>query len=245
MPTNILWRVFQQTSQGKFLFLMLALLFFLGIAPFLHDLIGIRIILDLFLSAVLLSAIYAVSSKRHQMITALALGLPMLAAIWLKTPFKYDWLFVIANVLTALFFGYIVVNLLYFIFRESRVSRDVIYAAIIVYLLMGIVWAEIFTLVNHFDADAFDISGFEINNSEAIFLYFSYVTLTTLGYGDISPLTSHAYSLAIIEAIIGQLYLTVLVARLVGLHISHSAEKNRDQEYLKPQTDDRDSEGEK
>ena len=224
---KILWRVFQQTLQGKFLFLLVALLLFLGLAPFLHDLIGIRIILNLFLSAVLLSAIYAVSHKRHQMVTAIAIGLPMLAAIWLNIPLKSDWLFVTANALTALFFGYVVVNLLYFIFRESRVSRDVIYAAIVVYLLMGILWGEIFTLVNHFDADAFDISGFRTNNSEAIFIYFSYVTLTTLGYGDISPLTSHAYSLAILEAIIGQIYLTVLVARLVGLHISHSAEKNR------------------
>lgn len=225
MPTNILWRVFQQTSQGKFLFLLVTLLFFLGLGPVLYDLIGIRAFLDIFLSAVLLSAIYAVSSKRHQMVIALALGLPMLVAIWLKTPFKSEWLFVTANLFSALFFGYIIVNLLYFIFREIRVSRDVIYASIIVYLLMGIMWGDIFSLVNHFDPEAFDISGFKINNPDAIFLYFSYVTLTTLGYGDISPLTSHAYSLAILEAVIGQLYLTVLVARLVGLHISHSAEK--------------------
>jgi hypothetical protein len=56
------------------------------------------------------------------------------------------------------------------------------------------------------------------------FTYYSFVTLTTLGYGDINPLSPQAGTLAILEAIIGQLYLAVLIARLVGMHISQSRE---------------------
>ena len=99
-----------------------------------------------------------------------------------------------------------------------------IYASIIVYLLLGITWGSVFLLVYQLDPTSFDLSAVQINKTEHIFMYFSFVTLTTLGYGDISPITSHVYSLAVVEAIIGQLYLTVLVARLVGLHISHSTD---------------------
>ena len=58
-------------------------------------------------------------------------------------------------------------------------------------------------------------------------VYYSFVTLTTLGYGDIVPIAPSARALATLEAITGQLYLTVLVARLVGLHITHSSKQNR------------------
>jgi hypothetical protein len=173
---------------------------------------------------ILLAAIYAVSGSKRQTVTALILGVPLLATIWLKLEYRDDWLMAAGSVFTILFFGYIIINLSKFIFKSPRVSRNVIYASIIVYLMIGITWGSLFLLVYQLDPTSFDLSVVRIERADSVFMYFSFVSLTTLGYGDISPITSHAYSLAVLEAIIGQLYLTVLVARLVGLHISHSTD---------------------
>ncbi len=91
--------------------------------------------------------------------------------------------------------------------------------------MIGIMWAGIYALLSKIDPSSFIIGSFERKDPNFIYAYYSFVTLTTLGYGDIAPMTDIAYSLAILEAIIGQLFLTVLIARLVALHITHSNEQ--------------------
>ncbi len=224
MPIKYFRYLVQETSKGRFLYLLITLLVLVGVGPFISESAGLVIITDVFMTFILLAAIYAVSDSKRQTVMTLVLGVPMLAGIWIKLLYRNDWLLAARSVFAILLFSYIIVNLLKFIFKAPRVSRDVIYAAIIVYLIMGITWGNVFSLVYHLDPTSFDLTAVRIEKSEHIFMYFSFVSLTTLGYGDISPITSHAYSLAVLEAIIGQLYLAVLVARLVGLHISHSAE---------------------
>jgi hypothetical protein len=224
MPIKFLRYIVEETSKGRFLYLLIALLILLGVGPFISERIGLRIVTDVFMTFILLAAIYAVSGSKHQTVTTLVLGVPLLATICLNLLYRNDWLMAAKNVFTILFFGYIIVNLLKFIFKAPRVSRNVIYASIIVYLMLGVTWGSVFYLIYQFDPTSFDLSVVQIEKTEHVFMYFSFVSLTTLGYGDISPITSHAYSLAVLEAIIGQLYLTVLVARLVGLHISHSTD---------------------
>jgi voltage-gated potassium channel Kch len=68
-------------------------------------------------------------------------------------------------------------------------------------------------------------STFSSGSSFANFIYYSFVTLTTLGYGDIVPVSPHARALSSLEAVIGQLFIAVLIARLVGMHIVHETEK--------------------
>jgi voltage-gated potassium channel len=119
-----------------------------------------------------------------------------------------------------------------FIFRESRVTKDVLFAAIIVYLMMGIMWAGVYAFLSKIDPSSFEIGSLEKKDPNLIFTYYSFVTLTTLGYGDITPMTDITYALAILEAIIGQLFLTVLVARLVALHITHSHEQANNREDI-------------
>ncbi len=222
MAVKFYTRVLQDTYQGKFLSLLVTLLLYLGVVPLIDRFVSFKFLLDILFSMILLSAIFAVSQKKHQTVIALVLGIPMLAMIWVSKFVVTDRLLIGAQLLGAFFFGYTIIRFLAFIFTESRVTRNVIYAAIIVYLLMGLFWSDLYHLLNHLQPGSFDITGIQTGNPKLILAYFSYVTLTTLGYGDISPLTDIAYSLAILEAIIGQLYLTVLVARLVALHIVHS-----------------------
>ncbi len=104
------------------------------------------------------------------------------------------------------------------IFTQTHVTADTIRGGIAVYFLLGIFWACLYLLLLHFDPQAIAISNYD--GEFSTILYFSFATLTTLGYGDIAPITWQARILTIFESTIGQIYMTVLIARLVGLHLT-------------------------
>ena len=86
-------------------------------------------------------------------------------------------------------------------------------------------WVFFYALLNKIEPESFYIGKSSMRDQRFILVYYSFVTLTTLGYGDITPLSSPASSFSILEAIVGQIYMTVLIARLVGIHISQSMKK--------------------
>ena len=98
-----------------------------------------------------------------------------------------------------------------------------IMGAICVYFLIGLIWADVFFILETLQPGSFQIPPEQVG--QATLDYFSYVTLTTLGYGDITPISAPARSLSLLEAMMGQLYLAVLIARLVGIHIAQSHDK--------------------
>ncbi len=120
------------------------------------------------------------------------------------------------------FTGYLIVSRIFH--HTSRVTVDTINGAICVYLVMGIAWAQAYALLAAVQPGSFSFNG-EILATGALsfdrFIGFSFVTLTTTGYGNIVPLSPRADALAIAEAIAGQLYLAVLLARLVAMEIAH------------------------
>ena len=105
------------------------------------------------------------------------------------------------------------------VFREGPITADRVRGAVAAYLLLGLVWTFGYILVERFSPGAIQAGGGSPKNS-AHFAYFSFVTLTTLGYGDTVPVHPVARSLAIAEALVGQLYPAILIARLVSLQIS-------------------------
>ena len=117
--------------------------------------------------------------------------------------------------------------MLRFLIGARRADVDTIRAAVCVFLLMGLLWAMLYAAIGRLEPLAFSTSsgvppgmGNAAGSSTAI--YFSFVTLTTLGYGDITPVTAAARTAAVLEALTGQVYLVVLVARLVGLTVAQS-----------------------
>jgi hypothetical protein len=220
MGKNILWAVIDDTLKGKFLFLLVTLLLYIGLSPVIDRLIPVTFVFDVFFSIILLSGVYALGRKRGQALVALALALPLFATAWLNNFFPQTWLIAAVSVLSILFFGYVLVLLFTYIFKEPHVTREVIYAAIIAYLLIGLLWAGIYRLTDTAAPGSFEIASAESRDSQMLYLYYSFVTLTTLGYGDVTPTADYAYSFSILEAIIGQLYLAVLIARLVGMYKS-------------------------
>ncbi|MFQ3210540.1 MAG: voltage-gated potassium channel [Colwellia sp.] len=133
---------------------------------------------------------------------------------------------------------YLLLLLSFFISTALRTTKQVMFTgdidsnkilgAICLYLLMGLIWAVLYTLVQL----SFPNSFTNINNSNEWFtlfpdfIYFSFVTITTLGFGDISPLLPISRFLVYFEAIVGQFYLAILVASLVGSHMSNFGANN-------------------
>jgi hypothetical protein len=115
------------------------------------------------------------------------------------------------------------------IYSRPVVTAESVSASLTVYLLLGTIWANAYALVEYLQADSFyGLSGEGIAVARRELFYYSFVTLTTLGYGDIGPTGEVARSLVISEAVVGQLYLVVLVASLVGMFLSQRSEPNID-----------------
>ncbi|GJQ60779.1 MAG: two pore domain potassium channel family protein [Candidatus Scalindua sp. AMX11] len=209
--------------RDRFLFLLISITGFMVISPLFKGSIGIRILMDVFITAVFITGIYAVVKKTRVLILATSLAFPMFALIWasyfIETPFP---LLVVRECFGILFFCFMIISILSFVFREKDVTNNIIYGVIVVYLFIGVTWALIYALIETINPGSFKIAEGHINIGRSLFFYYSFVTLTTLGFGDITPLTAPACSLSILEAIIGQLYLAILIARLVGIHIAQS-----------------------
>ncbi len=215
-------RLTQTVFKDRFLFLLISILCLLVLAPIFEGFIGIRILMNIFTTVVLVSGVYAVSRKMYVTITAALLALPMITSIWTNYFVDVPYFLLVGDCFGVLFLAFTVIIILSFIFREREVTVNVIYSSIVVYLLIAIMWAFVFSVLESIHPGSFKIGKDQIENGRSLYIYYSFVTITTLGYGDITPITSMANSFSFLEAVIGQIYLVVLVARLVGMHIAQS-----------------------
>ncbi len=147
----------------------------------------------------------------------LALLLPSIVTgtVLAEPSLRFD---VIGHASSLAFLALIIGTFLYRIFGHRSVTAPTISGAICVYIFLGIGWALAFETVFLLDPDAFgglDLRSASERSSELF--YFSFTTISTIGYGDLVPVSEAARSLAVTEGIVGQLYLVVLVARFVGL----------------------------
>jgi voltage-gated potassium channel len=113
------------------------------------------------------------------------------------------------------------------LFTGERIDMNMIMGSICVYILVGISWSILYFFESVIHPGAFN--GVNLTSTKTLYtdlLYYSYVTLSTLGYGDITPMTPIARTLAYIEALFGQFYIAILVASFVGMHISRGSKKN-------------------
>jgi hypothetical protein len=209
-------------SRRGFLVLLIFVIALLVIGPLFEEFTKIKMLIDIFWSAILIAAIYAVSQKKHHIVIATLLAVPMIASIWSRYFIHHPALHIVGGICGAAFFIFAIIQILIYIYSRKKVTKDLIFAAAIVYLFMALAWTFIFALVELVHPGSFKIPGLQDMSASRHFLYYSFVTITTLGYGDIVPVTNLARSLCVLEAVIGQLYLVVQVAWLVGMHVSQS-----------------------
>jgi uncharacterized membrane protein len=223
------------SSERRFLYLLIFLMILIFMGPFISAHEKDFTLYDLLSTGVLILGAYSASKKKSSLVIALAIFVPAVALVWLDHFDESSSYTLPRYILSMLFFMYIGGTILSHVLKAERVTFDKICAALCSYLLLGVIFAILYSLMEFLDPGMFLTGGKVIVQGDpgAFYgegmgqaIYFSFTTLTTLGYGDIAGATPVAKNLSVLEALIGQIYLVVLVARLVGLEISHSSKKD-------------------
>lgn len=209
---------------GSYGLLLLSLFLMISFRPFLDGLVGAILLADIFLSCVLLSGIYALSKQKLVLHIAcvLAVLIFLFKAVYYMSGNKH--IFTIQIVISMLFIAQMLIMILRHILTEKEVTGDLIMGGACAFVLLGLVWAFAYYLLEIYQPNSF--KGIEERSDDMWdFFYYSFVTLTTVGYGDILAVSKQARGLTVLEAVIGQLYLAIMISRLVSLHIAEARHK--------------------
>lgn len=204
----------------RYVLLLVAMLSEIMVAPMLVSVWGGLFVARIVTGLMLTAALWAVGATRTNVLCFSFAAAALICASLSKDPsFVY-----IELALRALFVAYVAGAILWNVLQREQVTFDTIAGATCAYMLLGLVFAPIYLLIENSHPGSFDIpAAWRIGPGGDVgpaMVYFSYVTLTTVGFGDIKPNGPMAGGLVIVEAVVGPLYLAITVARLVGLHIS-------------------------
>ena len=144
-------------------------------------------------------------------------GLDMLALFHLVPVFDHAF-HILASLIQIVLIFLVIIHILRWLFSVEKVDKDTIKGGISVYMLLGLAWMALYRFIYALNPNSFSVQFGEAWE----FMYFSFTTLTTVGYGDITPVSSFAMMLTNLEGMAGQLFLAIFIARLVGLHIAHN-----------------------
>jgi hypothetical protein len=201
--------------------LLIALVLFFTAAPFVEEIQGGEFIVSSLLSLVLLAGVLAVARRKRVLLIAVVLAVTAIAGRWINH-FRPDLVHPAVFLVCGLaLMAFVIAHLLRFILLAPSVNTDVLCASIAAYLMLGLMWTLAYWLVDQLTPEgAFSFNtnaGTQSINGFTGF-YFSLITISTVGYGDITPVTRIARWLAAMEAMTGLLYVAVLIARLVSLY---------------------------
>lgn len=201
------------------------LLLFISTA-FIEDVPNGRVIEGALLTIVLLSALVAVSSRRTLWI-GVALAALTLAGQWASIAGALGFLSWIYFLPALAFLGLVIGRLLHYVLGTSEVNIETLCASISGFLMIGLLWTMLYTLLGRVDPMAFQFSqpGQTMDGFDAF--YFSFVTLSTIGFGDITPVSRVARMLAVMQAITGMFYVAILISRLVSIHAAKAMENSK------------------
>ena len=220
--------------ERRHLLLLLTLVATIVVQPLARGFLPGLIIYDVLHTLVVLIVFFIVFQRRWDRLVSMVFGLPVPAGGWALhiLPDRYKVVLgVIHHGFLVAFLGFAVAMILRDILERKVVQADHVIGAICGYLLAGIVWGNLYLLVELFFPGSFgvrqDIGGQLANRfaRQSLFTEYSFVTLTSLGSGDITPNSSPATSLTWLEAMFGQFYIAVIVAQLVGLRLAQAVQQ--------------------
>jgi len=218
----------KRVFRGHYGYVLGSLLVILGLFPFIAEDSWMKWTIDLAFVLVIL-ACFLVSLGRHfwrfvlilaivgQLLTA---GARLVGADFFQSP---------GQVLRAVVLLAAMVVVLRDVMRARRVTMDTVLAAASVYLLMALVWSSIYIAVEVFQPGSFALgptAGPGTMSTQSQLVYFSIITMTTVGYGDITPATPQTSMLAALEGLIGQLFIAIILSRLVALEITNRGKQS-------------------
>jgi voltage-gated potassium channel Kch len=217
-------------EEGRYLFLLVALLLLFFFYPFFQSIILGPKVLGAVLFLILLAGLQSLGARRKSLISALVLAVLGYGSFLAGEVVGLLAFQAVGAACFGLFFGFMTVTIVGRLWQVKTVTLDTILGSVCAYLLLGMTWAMVCVLIGIFVPGSYAAGGEPLLYSGemgreiyANSIYYSFITLTTLGYGDIIPLSPPARSLAALEALVGQMFIAVLVARLVGLQIAVSS----------------------
>ena len=220
---SLLTRAIARFRARRFAYLAKSLLILIIAYPYLEVDIPGQIALTVITIFVMISLVVAVSDKKRNIIIALCFVIPWFVSLIINFPLFESARTILVRkeiVFAVLLFSFTTFNIFMHLLKSREVTSEILFASVCVYLLIGLTWAALYIFIDYVYPGSFIDTTARVAIDAPRFLFFSYITLTTTGYGTLLPVSDPARSLALLEAIIGQLYLAILVARLVGLHLS-------------------------
>ena len=207
--------------QSRFLFIVLAIMLVILITPFIrHAGAAGWLTSSLLIAMIPLASYYALSTDRQRAVVLIMLSAPLVLLDAVHLFYARTYLSAIMFCFGTLLYLYIIILLLKDLLTRKTITTDMIYCAISVYLLIGIMWAGVYGLLESLEPGSFATASDSVD-----YIYFSFVTLTTVGYGDVAPLTILAKRFAVFEAGMGSIYMAIIVALIVGRYLSASTDQ--------------------
>ena len=209
--------------------LLASLLLFIFLHPLVAGQTWTETAMEGILTLIVLASVWAVHGDRRLLLGLCVLGVPGLVLHWAtRLAGLPSWAANVAALLIAAFLLATVFSMVVFLFRAREVTATTLIRAVSAYLLLGIAFTPIYRTIQRITIEAFTVGGTTASGElPAAFgrteaLYFSFATLTTLGYGDITPMAPMARMVAAIEASMGPMYVAIVIARLVALYVRRS-----------------------
>lgn len=219
MSIKSFYKSIKELVFGKYTFLLLSLVLMIILMP-LSDDTGDTFASTVALSVIFVGSIYSILQNKKFLYTSVILVIACMVINWVLELWPKNeilhWLFLIQ----PFFFIYVTVLIVLNILDAKRITLDTIFGSACGYLLIGVTWGLLFDFLVIMDPNAFSIPSEFITQSDVDYL--SFTTISTLGYGDITPNAPIAKAFCVLEAIIGLFYVSTLVARLVALQIMES-----------------------
>jgi hypothetical protein len=221
---GLVWLILGSTKYKMFNF-MASILLLLILSAILEGHKYGYLVINTASTIVFILGVYTAGRNKRNVLILILLGLPWFLSEWIFTQSSET---IFASILFFLFITGVITD---HILRSKEVSADTLYGAVCVYLLLGLLWASIYGFLEYISPGIV----FVANNSDVVehlttneVIYYSYTTLTTLGYGDVTALTPEGRIISVLEAIVGQLFLAFLVARLVATYTANALKKKSD-----------------
>jgi voltage-gated potassium channel len=224
--------------------LLAAIVTTFSVRPILGDTASGPLVFSLAMLALMLVSLYTISiddligerrallaARRRRSIIGWSLAIPAFADRLIVIFAPSHSLYLVGSIIWFLLFAFITWNELLAVLRQKEITAETISLSVSIYLMIGLTWGLLYIVLYQVQPHAFSLGSFDNPNSGApteqqvvpVLLYFSLTTLSTIGFGDILPVTLPARYAAVAEGITGQFYLAILVARLVGIYMSTSA----------------------